>query len=60
MTSRNLSDFTWHDKPIEELNRDELIALVGILHDLIWRSADNFERVVAINRALVETQVGNA
>lgn len=47
MTARtNLSELEWRGKPLADLDREELIELVGVLHDMVWRSAENFERLL--------------
>lgn len=46
MGSRDIADLTWNDKTLAELDREELIELVGVLHSLVWRSADNFEALL--------------
>ena len=51
-----LSDLTWNDKPLAQLSRDELIQLVGVLHDLVWRSAENFERLLGQQMQSVKTR----
>ena len=42
----DISELTWNEKPLAELSREELIELVGVLHDLVWRSAENFEVIL--------------
>lgn len=42
----DVSELEWNDKPLTELSRDELIELVGVLHSMVWRSAENFERLL--------------
>lgn len=46
MTTHDVNELEWRDKPLAELDREELIELVGVLHDMIWRSAENFERIL--------------
>lgn len=40
------SELEWRGKPLAELSREELIELVGVLHDMVWRSAENFEALL--------------
>lgn len=37
----------WRNKPVEELTREELIELVGVLNNLVWESAENFEHLLS-------------
>lgn len=55
-----LAELTWNDKPLNELSREELVELVGVLHGIVCRSAENFERVTMFNRALIEAHGGTA
>lgn len=61
MTRPPASELTWHDKPLAELDRDELIELIGALHAMVWASSENVERVMAVNHELMQRQpVGHA
>ncbi len=42
----NVSELEWRGKPLAELSREELIELVGVLHDMVWQSAENFEALL--------------
>lgn len=41
-----LAELEWKGKPLAELSREELIELCGVLHDLVWRSSENFEALL--------------
>lgn len=43
----DLPILTYHDKTVDQLDRDELVELVGILHGQLWDSVSNFEHLVA-------------
>lgn len=36
----------WNNKPVEELERHELIELVSVLNELVWKSAEANERLI--------------
>lgn len=46
MATHDVNELEWRNKPLAELNREELVELVTVLHDLVWRSAENFEALL--------------
>lgn len=54
-TKYDIAELTWKDKPVDQLTREELVELVGVLHDMVWRSSENFERLLRSQRKLTLT-----
>ncbi len=48
----SFTDIEWLGKPIDQLDHAELLQLCERLHDLLWLSSENVERVVTINNWL--------
>lgn len=53
------SQLEWRDKPVDQLDRDELLELVEVLHGMVWDSAENFDHLLAHGFQRVEV-VGRA
>ena len=50
------SELEWHDKPVGEMDRQELLHLVETLHGLVLQSAANFDQLCETHNAMLEAR----
>ena len=55
MTRTPYSEIEWNDKPVTEMQRDELLSLVETLWNLVAVSAANFDLLAHAHQQLLAT-----
>ena len=53
MPRTDFNDMEWNGIPVQELGHAELLQLCERLHELVWASSENVERVIEINNGLI-------
>lgn len=58
MPRTNFADLEWSGRNVMDLDHAELLQLAERLHELLWLSVENVDRVITVNNALNERLMG--